>query len=48
MVGFKDAYDYENSDGYINKVTIEHRCNVIKRKIEVIENKEIIFKEEQL
>jgi MFS superfamily sulfate permease-like transporter len=44
LVGFKDAYDIENSDGYKNKVTIEHRYNVMKRKMEVIENKEIIFK----
>jgi MFS superfamily sulfate permease-like transporter len=46
LVGFKEAYDLENSDGYMNKVTIEHRYNVMKRKMEVIENKEIIFKEE--
>ncbi|WP_396175728.1 SulP family inorganic anion transporter [Flavobacterium sp.] len=48
LVGFKDAYDIENSDGYKNKVTIEHRYNVMKRKLEVIENKEIIFKEDKL
>lgn len=48
LVGFKDAYDLENSDGYKNKVTIEHRYNVMKRKMEVIENKEIIFKEDKL
>jgi MFS superfamily sulfate permease-like transporter len=48
LVGFKDAYDIENSDGYKNKVTIEHRYNVMKRKMEVIENKEIIFKEDKL
>ncbi|MCA6421953.1 MAG: SulP family inorganic anion transporter [Flavobacterium sp.] len=48
LVGFKDAYDLENSDGYKNKVTIEHRYNVLKRKMEVIENKEIIFKEDKL
>lgn len=46
LVGFKEAYDLENSDGYMNKVTIENRYNVMKRKMEVIENKEIIFKEE--
>jgi hypothetical protein len=46
LVGFKEAYDLVNSDGYMNKVTIEHRYNVMKRKMEVIENKEIIFKEE--
>ena len=48
LVGFKDAYNLENSDGYKNKVTIEHRYNVLKRKMEVIENKEIIFKEDKL
>ena len=48
LVGFKDAYDLENSDGYKNKVTIEHRYNVLKLKMEVIENKEIIFKEDKL
>ena len=48
LVGFKDAYNLENSDGYKNKVTIEHRYNVMKRKMEVIENKEIIFKEDKL
>jgi hypothetical protein len=48
LVGFKDVYDIENSDGYKNKVTIEHRYNVMKRKMEVIENKEIIFKEDKL
>jgi MFS superfamily sulfate permease-like transporter len=46
LVGFKEAYDLKNSDGYMNKVTIEHRYNVMKRKMEVIENKEIIFKDE--
>jgi MFS superfamily sulfate permease-like transporter len=46
LIGFKDAYDLINSDGYINKVTIENRYNVMKRKMEVIENKEIIFKED--
>jgi MFS superfamily sulfate permease-like transporter len=44
LVGFKDAYELENSNDYKNKVTIENRYNVMKRKMEVIENKEIIFK----
>lgn len=43
LVGFKDAYELENSNDYKNKVTIENRYNVMKRKMEVIENKEIIF-----
>ena len=46
LVGFKNAYDLKNTDGYKNKVTIEQRYNVMKRKMEVIKNKEIIFKEE--
>lgn len=44
LVGFKDAYKLENSDGYQNTVTVEHKYNVLKRKIETIENKNIIFK----
>lgn len=46
LVEFKDAYDIENSNGYKNKVTVEHRYNVMKRKMEVIKNNEIIFNEE--
>ena len=46
LIGFKKAYDLENSDGYKNKVTIEHHYNVMKRKMEIIENKEITFKDE--
>jgi MFS superfamily sulfate permease-like transporter len=46
LVGFKKAYDLENSDGYKNKVTIEHHYNVMKRKMVTIENKEITFKDE--
>lgn len=44
LVGFKDGYKLENSDGYQNTVTIEQKYNVLKRKIETIENKNIIFK----
>ncbi|WP_298141406.1 SulP family inorganic anion transporter [Flavobacterium sp.] len=44
LVGFKEAYNLENSDGYQNTVTIEHKYNVLKRKLETIENKNIIFK----
>ena len=44
LVGFKDAYNLENSDGYQNTITIEHKYNVLKRTVETFENKEIIFK----
>jgi MFS superfamily sulfate permease-like transporter len=43
LVGFKSEYNLENSDGYKNTVTIEQKYNVMKRKMEVIENKEIFF-----
>ncbi|MFC6877014.1 SulP family inorganic anion transporter [Flavobacterium myungsuense] len=43
LIGFKEAYNLENSDDYKNTVTIEHKYNVMKRKIEVIEKKEIQF-----
>lgn len=44
LVGFKDGYDLQNSEGYSNTVTIEHKYNVRKRKLETIENKNVIFK----
>jgi MFS superfamily sulfate permease-like transporter len=44
LVGFKGAYNLENSDGYKRTVIIEHKYNVLKRKLETIENKKIIFK----
>jgi MFS superfamily sulfate permease-like transporter len=43
LVGFKSEYNLENSDGYKNTVTIEQKYNVMKRKMEVVENKEIFF-----
>lgn len=43
LVGFKKAYNLENSDDYKNTVTFEHRYNVMKRKIEVVEKKDIQF-----
>lgn len=43
LVGFKDEYNIENSDGYKNTVTVEHKYNVMKRKMEVIENNETLF-----
>lgn len=43
LVGFKPQYNIENSDDYRRTVTLEHRYNVLKRKIEIVENKEIEF-----
>lgn len=43
LTGFKPKYNLENSEGYSNKITIEHKYNVLKRKMETIENKEIKF-----
>ena len=43
LVGFKDEYNIENSDGYKNTVTFESKYNVMKRKMEVIENNETLF-----
>lgn len=43
LTGFKPKYNLENSDGYSNKVTIEQKYNVLKRKMETVENKEITF-----
>jgi MFS superfamily sulfate permease-like transporter len=39
LVGFKDAYELENSDGFKNTVTFEHKYDAMKRqtvKVEVI------------
>jgi len=47
-VGFKNPYNLENSQGCKNYGNIEHQYNVMKWKIEVIKNKEIIFKEDKL
>ena len=43
LVGFKSEYNLENSEGYKNTVTIEQKYNVMKRKMEVIENKDVFF-----
>jgi len=43
LVGFKEAYNLENSNDYKNTVTFEHKYNVMKRKLEVIEKKDIQF-----
>ncbi|MEY2630969.1 MAG: hypothetical protein RLZZ469_1866 [Bacteroidota bacterium] len=36
LVGFKKAYKLEDSEGNKNTVTIEHRYNVLKRKMEPV------------
>lgn len=36
LVGFKKAYKLEDTDGNKNTVTIEHRYNVMKRKMEPV------------
>ncbi|MEK8180750.1 SulP family inorganic anion transporter [Flavobacterium buctense] len=42
LVGFKKAYNLEDSQGNKNTVTIEHRYNVMKRKMEpVFPNKQL-------
>lgn len=33
LVGFKEAYELENDEGYKNKVTVEHHYDVLKRKL---------------
>lgn len=39
LVGFKKGYKLEDSEGNKNTVTIEHRYNVLKRKMEPVLNK---------
>ena len=39
LIGFKKAYELANSDDFKNTVTIEHRYNVLKRKMELIDKK---------
>jgi MFS superfamily sulfate permease-like transporter len=43
LIGFKTAYNINNSDDYKNTVTIEHRYNVRKRKMETVENTDTFF-----
>lgn len=44
LIGFKSKYNLENTNDYINTVTIQHKYNVLKREIETIENKKLQFK----
>jgi len=43
LIGFKTAYNINNSDDYKNTVTIEHRYNVRKRKMETVDNTDTFF-----
>ena len=43
LIGFKPQYDLENTDEFKNSVTVEHKYNVMKRKFEKIEKKNIEF-----
>jgi len=43
LIGFKIAYDLENTEDYKNSITFEPKYNVMKRKMEVIENNEEKF-----
>lgn len=43
LIGFKPKYKIVNNDGYKVKVTVEHKYNVLKRKMELVQNKEIEF-----
>ncbi len=44
LIGFKSKYNLENTNDYINTVTIQHKYNVLKRELETIENKNLQFK----
>ena len=43
LIGFKVAYNLENTEDYKNSITFEPKYNVMKRKMEVIENSEEKF-----
>ena len=43
LIGFKVAYNLENTEDYKNSITFESKYNVMKRKMEVIENNEEKF-----
>ena len=43
LIGFKVAYNLENTEDYKNSITFEPKYNVMKRKMEVIENNEEKF-----
>jgi MFS superfamily sulfate permease-like transporter len=44
LVGFKKAYQLENSEDLKKTVTFEHKYNVLKRKMETVEDKDVIIK----
>jgi len=37
LVGFKEAYELENSDGFKNTVTLEHKYDALKRETVIVE-----------
>jgi hypothetical protein len=39
LEGFKKEYNLENNEYFKNTITIEHRYNVLKRKVEVVRKK---------
>ena len=43
LVGFKKAYDLENSEGFKNTVTVEHKYDAMKRQTIKVENQKIEF-----
>lgn len=43
LVGFKKAYELENSEGFKNTVTVEHRYDALKRQTVKVETKKIDF-----
>ncbi|MGV9003706.1 SulP family inorganic anion transporter [Flavobacterium sp.] len=43
LIGFKSKYNLENSEEYINTITIQHKYNVLKRQIETVENNRVII-----
>ncbi len=43
LVGFKKAYDLENSEGFKNTVTVEHKYDAMKRQTIKVENQKTEF-----
>ena len=43
LVGFKKAYELENSEGFKNTVTVEHRYDAMKRQTVKVENNKTDF-----
>ena len=43
LIGFKKAYELENSEGFVNTVTVEHKYDALKRQTVKVETKKIDF-----